>query len=143
MTYLTKTPIIIIAVALIASTITFAALYVFVIQPFQLPDNTFPSTSPTSTRTLSPTANPSLSPARDLVGTWKTSFSTKFYIKTDFSSAQLEDVGSENRTMTWVITSTNNENVINIEITFATSNRDLISDSGYTPDVLQCTLRAS
>lgn len=132
---LTKTPVIIIAVALIAFTVTFAALYVFIIQPFQLPDDTFTTPTRAPTQTPHPTTNPSLSPVRDLEGTWKTSFSTKFFIKTDFSSAQLEDVGSENRTMTWVITSTSNKNVVNIEITFAVSNRDLISDSGYTPDV--------
>ena len=132
---MTKTPIIIIAIALIAFTVTFVALYVLVIQPFQLPDDTFTTPTQTPTQTPHPTTNPSLSPARNLEGTWKTSFPTKFYIKTDFSSAQLQDVGSENRTMTWVITSTNNENVVKIEITFVSSNRDLVSDSGYTPDV--------
>lgn len=135
MTYLTKTPIIIIAVALIAFTVTFAALYVFVIQPFQLQNDTFTTPTPIPTQTSHPTTNPSLSPARDLEGTWKTSFSTKFYIKTDFETGELQDVGSENRTMTWIITSTSNQNVVNVEVQFTSSNRQLVSGSGYTPDV--------
>ena len=76
-----------------------------------------------------------LTPTRDIVGTWKTSFSTKFTIATDFSSDQLENVGSENRTMTWTITSTNQENIVYVNVEFTISNRQLVYDSGYTPDV--------
>jgi hypothetical protein len=76
-----------------------------------------------------------LTPTRDIVGTWKTTFSTKFTIATDFSSYQLEDVGSENRTMTWTITATNQENIVRVQVEFSYSNRQLISESGYTPDV--------
>jgi hypothetical protein len=70
-----------------------------------------------------------------LEGTWKTPFSTKFYIKTDFETGQLQDVGSENRTMTWTITSTSDENTVNIEVQFTGSNLQLVDGSGYTPDV--------
>lgn len=129
---LAKTPIVlIVAIAVIAFTVTFAGLYVFVIQPFQIPDQT----APTSTQTPSPATNPPLTPARDLVGTWKTSFATKFYIKTDFQTGTLQDVGSEDRTMTWIVTSTSDENVVNIEVDFTSSNQQLSSDAGYTPDV--------
>ena len=77
-----------------------------------------------------------LTPARNLEGTWKTTFPVKFYIKTDFGTfGELQDVGSENRTMTWIITGTGNENVVNVEVRFAVSNRQLDSGSGYTPDV--------
>jgi hypothetical protein len=76
-----------------------------------------------------------LTPTRDIVGTWKTAFSTRFTIATDFSSFEhIEDVGSENRTMTWTITATNNENIVLVDVQFSYSNRQLIADSGYTPD---------
>lgn len=84
---------------------------------------------------FTPPNNVPLSVARELEGTWKTAFATKFYIKTDFSSVNLEDVGSENRTMTWVITVTSDENVVDVEVEFTSSNRQLIQGSGYTPDV--------
>jgi hypothetical protein len=37
--------------------------------------------------------------------------------------------------MTWIITATNDENTVNVEVYFSVSNRQLVSDSGYTPDV--------
>jgi hypothetical protein len=76
-----------------------------------------------------------LSPARNLEGTWKTTFPVTFYIKTDFETGELQDVGSENRTMTWKITGTSDEHVVNVEVSFAVSNRQLASGSGYVPDV--------
>ena len=77
-----------------------------------------------------------LTPTRDIVGTWQTTFSTKFNIATDFISfGGLEDVGSENRTMAWTISATNNENVVVVDVQFSYSNRQLVSGSGYTPDV--------
>jgi hypothetical protein len=79
---------------------------------------------------------PPLTPARNLEGTWKTTFPVTFYIKTDFETfGELQDVGTENRTMTWVITATNTENTVNVEVYFTASNRQLVADSGYTPDV--------
>jgi hypothetical protein len=71
-----------------------------------------------------------LGPARDLVGTWKTSFATKFNIEIDGGY-----VGYEYRMQTWKITATDNENIVDIEVTYTYSNRSLISYSGYTPDV--------
>jgi hypothetical protein len=68
------------------------------------------------------------------VGTWKTTFSTNFNIATDWSTfGQLEDVGSENRTMTWTITATDQENIVRVQVEFSYTNRQLITDSGYTP----------
>jgi hypothetical protein len=79
---------------------------------------------------------PPLTPARNLEGTWKTTFPVTFYIKTDFETfGELQDVGTENRTMTWIITATNDENTVNVEVYFTASNRQLVADSGYTPDV--------
>lgn len=82
---------------------------------------------------ISPTP---LTPARKLEGTWKTTFPVKFYIKTDFETfGELKDVGSQNRTMTWIITATDDENVVDVEVQFTVSNSQLVPNSGYTPDV--------
>lgn len=78
---------------------------------------------------------PTLTPARELEGTWETTFPITFYIKTDFNSIDLEDVGSEEREMTWEITRTNDPNMVNIQVSWTTSNRTLITGSGYTPDI--------
>jgi hypothetical protein len=87
-------------------------------------EGTFPSTPST------------LTPTRDIVGTWKTNFQTTFNIATDFQNfGQLEDVGSEERTMTWKITATDKENTVIVNVEFSYSNRQLIPGSGYTPDV--------
>jgi hypothetical protein len=77
-----------------------------------------------------------LTPTRNIEGTWKTTFSTQFTIATDYGDFQtLADVGTENRTMTWIITGTGQENIVNVEVSFTYSDRQLISGSGYTPDV--------
>ena len=110
------------AVVLIAFTVTIGLFYYFyyfgVFDEFQAQN---PAT---------------LTPARNLEGTWKTTFLVRFYIKTDFETfGELKDVGSENRTMTWIITGTSDENVVDVEVSFTVSNRQLVSGSGYTPDV--------
>ncbi|MCW4001224.1 MAG: hypothetical protein NWE93_13400 [Candidatus Bathyarchaeota archaeon] len=87
------------------------------------------------------TAN-TLTPMRDLVGTWKTAVSTKFTIATDYEAFDgLSDVGSEDRSMTWTITATGEENIVLGDVAFSYSNRQLTSDSGYTPDVSPMQLR--
>ncbi len=121
-------PIKIIAVVFIAFTVTFALFYVILFMsdtqsPFE--QNNFEDT----------TVNPqTLSPARKLAGTWKTAFPVKFYIKTDFETGELVDIGSEDRKMSWIITATNNEDLVNIEVSFTVSNQQ-ISGFGYTQDV--------
>ena len=94
---------------------------------------------------VNPNPNPTtLTPARKLEGTWKTPFPVKFYIKTDFETfGELTDVGSENRSMTWKITGTGNENVVDVEVQFTVSNRQLVTGSGYTPDVSPIFLRGT
>ena len=86
------------AVAIIAFTVTLGSLYYFgVFDEFQAQNC------------------PTLTPARNLEGTWKTAFPVRFYIKTDFETfGKLKDVGSENRTMTWKITETSDEKVVNV-----------------------------
>ncbi len=120
----------IVAVVFIAFTITMAVFfYSGLFDEFQTSpqQDSFEQTNPSST---------SLTPARNLEGTWKTTFNVKFYIKTDFETfGELQDVGSEDRTMTWIITPTSNENVVDVEVQFTSSNRQVVSGSGYTPDV--------
>ena len=77
-----------------------------------------------------------LTPTRKIEGTWKTALSTQFIIATDYENfGQLTDVGSENRTMTWTITGTSDEHTVLVNVQFSYSNRQLVQDSGYTPDV--------
>jgi hypothetical protein len=113
------------AIIVIAFTVTIATFYFLgIFDEFQAL-----SSDPEPTQ-------PPLTPARNLEGTWKTTFPVKFYIKTDFETfGELEDVGSENRTMTWIITATNDENIVNVEVYFTALDRQLVANSGYTPDV--------
>jgi hypothetical protein len=56
-------------------------------------------------------------------------------IATDFQEfGSLVDVGSEYRTMTWTISGTSDDHIVLVTVQFEYSNRQLISDSGYTPD---------
>ena len=83
-----------------------------------------------------------LTPTRDIEGTWKTTFATEFTIATDYQDFdQLADVGTENRTMTFTITGTSDEHVVLVDVEFSSSNRQLISDSGYIPDISPMQLR--
>ena len=125
-------PIQIVAIVIIAFTVTVALFYyVGFFDDFSLNDGSQGlDTNPTS-----------LTPARNLEGAWKTSFPVKFYIKTDFETfGELKDVGSEDRAMTWVITATGNENGVDVEVSFTVSNRQLATGSGYTPDVSPMSL---
>jgi len=113
----------ILAIVIITFTVTIALFYYMgVFDEFQA---------------ANPNSNPAnLTPARNLEGTWKTPFPVKFCIKTDFETfGELKDVGSENRSMTWIITGTSNENIVDVEVQFTVSNRQLATGSGYTPDV--------
>jgi hypothetical protein len=76
-----------------------------------------------------------LSPTRDIEGTWKTTLPVTFNIATDYQNfGQLENVGTEDRTMTWTITPTSEDNVVLVTIEFTYTNRQLIDGSGYVPD---------
>lgn len=86
-----------------------------------------------------------LTPARNLVGTWKTSFPVTFYIQTDFDgmASELQDVASEERMVTWIITEGDSENTVYIEQRFTSSNwRSYVTpenpyypSTGYVPNV--------
>ena len=76
-----------------------------------------------------------LTPTRNIEGTWKTTLPTQFTIATDYENfGQLSNVGSEDRTMTWTITGTSDEHTVIVDIQFTYSNRQLVQESGYTPD---------
>jgi hypothetical protein len=126
------------AIVVIAFTVTIAAFYYLGVF------NEIQDVTNQNTQTNATPSPASLTPARNLEGTWKTSFPVTFYIKTDFETfGELQDVGSENRTMTWIITATGDENVVNVEVRFAVSSRLLVSDSGYTPDVSPMFLKGA
>jgi hypothetical protein len=116
-----------VAVAVLAFTVAMTALYYTgVFDDFQAMSST------------------QLTPARNLEGTWRTTFPAKFYIKTDFENfGELKEVGSENRTMTWMITKTSDENVVDVEVRFTVSGRLVVADSGYTPDVSPAFLKGT
>lgn len=78
---------------------------------------------------------PLLTPTRPIEGTWKTTFATEYAVATDFSSYQLADVGTQDRMVTFTITGTSNENIVNVKVEYNSSNSNFISDSGYVPDV--------
>jgi hypothetical protein len=126
------------AIVVIAFTVTIAAFYYLGVF------NEIQDVTNQNTQTNATPSPASLTPARNLEGTWKTSFPVTFYIKTDFETfGELQDVGSENRTMTWIITATGDENVVNVEVRFTVSSRLLVSDSGYTPDVSPMFLKGA
>lgn len=83
---------------------------------------------------------PGLTPARDLVGTWKTSFPVTFYIASN-ETGELQTHGTESRTMTWIVTATDRENVVDVKISFTCSNQQLDEHSGYVPDVSPMSLK--
>ncbi len=81
-----------------------------------------------------------LTPARNLEGTWETPFPVTFYIRTDFTTGALEDVGRKDRGMTWTIAGTQYEDIVDVEVRFTVSNRVLPTGSGYTPDISPISL---
>lgn len=79
-----------------------------------------------------------LSPARDLPGTWKTTFPATVYFATEWCEPTLSLVASQDWDVTWVITPGANDNTVNIQMTFATSNFQVLAgcpDTGVVPEV--------
>jgi hypothetical protein len=65
-----------------------------------------------------PPSNYKLPPARSLIGKWKTPFYVKFYTQMDSSRGVFEDVATEKRIITWIITKGPNDNTVNIRQTY-------------------------
>ena len=76
-----------------------------------------------------------LTPTRNIVGTWETPIATEFTLATDYDDFEnLKDVGTEDRTMTWTITATSDETIVNVNVEFTISNKQITSGSGYIED---------
>lgn len=95
------------------------------------------------------TAANTLTPARNLKGTWKTTFPVTFNYQTDFCTGK-ETVAAADWTVTWVITPVSgNENQVDIQMTYSTANYRRVPSScgnfstGYVPLVSPQFLRAT
>jgi hypothetical protein len=80
-----------------------------------------------------------LSPARDLSGTWETAFPVTFHIRTDFCSADLQDVATEDWMVTWTITPrSGSESDVGIEWSYTRANftatGGCAGGTGYVPE---------
>lgn len=79
-----------------------------------------------------------LSAARDLAGTWKTSIPVAVYFKTDWCTPSPSLVASQDWNATWVITPGADDNTVNVQMNFSTSNSHVIAgcpDTGVVPEV--------
>ena len=87
-----------------------------------------------------------LTPARNIVGTWKTTFPVKHFIKTDYCSVSLKDVATQDRMVTFVITEAG-EATVNIQWTYTGSNYTVTdpqcNPTGYVPDVSPMFLKGT
>lgn len=79
-----------------------------------------------------------LTPARNIEGTWVTTFPVKFYIETDFCSSVLELVATEERVINWEIEWVDAD-IVFITVNFTPSNFQIVNENcnptGYVPDI--------
>lgn len=73
--------------------------------------------------------------ANPLAGTWRTSGSVTFHIRTDFRTGVMQDEGTQERIMTWLVSPTWDPAKVDIEVRFDVTGSSINSGSGYTPDV--------
>jgi hypothetical protein len=104
------------------------------------------SACPVADKTTAPVT---LTPARNLKGTWKTTFPVTFNYQTDFCAGK-ETVAAADWNVTWVITPvTGSDNQVDIQMTYTTSNYRRVPSScgnfstGYVPLVSPQFLRAT
>lgn len=79
-----------------------------------------------------------LTPARNIAGTWKTSIPVKVFFDTDFCTPDLSLVASQDWDVTWVITPGADDNSVNVSMSFAGTNWQLIAGcpgAGVVPEV--------
>jgi hypothetical protein len=95
------------------------------------------------------TASNTLTPARNLAGTWKTTFPVTFNYQTDFCAGK-ETVAAADWNVTWVITSVSgSDNQVDIQMTYSPTNYRRVTSScgsfstGYVPLVSPQYLRAT
>ena len=68
-----------------------------------------------------------LSPARNLAGTWEMDFPVPVYFDTDWCTDTPSLVASQDWNATWVITPGADDNTVNVEMRFSTSNSKVIA----------------
>jgi len=66
-----------------------------------------------------------------LVGTWDTSDLTTFLVKNNWPSGQMTDIGQENRTMTLVITGTQDPSMVQVEMSYLIISSNISSGAMY------------
>ncbi len=79
-----------------------------------------------------------LSAARNLEGTWKTAVPVTVYFDNDWCTSNPSTVFSQDWNTTWEITRGANENTVNIQMNFSTSNNHIIAgcpDTGVVPEI--------
>lgn len=83
--------------------------------------------------------NPVNTPANQFVGKWKSEVPIPVKVKTDFCTNVLEDVATMDWDVRWEITETDDPNVVNITMSYTSSNFTVInpgcnSGTGYLPE---------
>jgi hypothetical protein len=83
--------------------------------------------------------NPVNTPANKFVGRWKSENAILVKIKTDFCTNTLEDVATMEWIVNWVVTETDNPNVIDIVMHYSSSNFTITNPectegAGYVPE---------
>jgi hypothetical protein len=84
--------------------------------------------------------NSALTPARNISGTWKTSFAAKVFISTDYCTNDLQVVGNEDWMVNWVISEINGrDDSVNVVMTynrsnFQVTNSECSGGTGYIPE---------
>ena len=83
--------------------------------------------------------NPLTTPASKFVGKWKTETPVLVKIKTDFCTNVLEDVATMMWDVSWVVTETDDPNVVNITMHYTSSDYTVINQqctdgTGYLPE---------
>jgi len=86
------------------------------------------------------TGTSTLTPARNLVGTWKTTFPVVFTYQTDFCSSQKEAVAAADWNVTFTITQVSgDESKVNVQMTYTSANYRRVASNcgtgstGYVP----------
>jgi hypothetical protein len=69
-----------------------------------------------------------------LAGTWETTQPALFLIKTNWPTGNMTDIGYENRTMTFVITGTDDPSIVYVDVTYSVVYSSIGQDAMYGPE---------
>lgn len=83
--------------------------------------------------------NNPVTPSNKFVGKWKSETPILVKVKTDFCTNTLEDVATMEWTVNWVVTETDNPNIVDIVMSYSSSNftitnPDCTFGAGYVPE---------